>query len=113
MITDYNTSQKPFMSAVRILIQPCYLFVLLWLVSCTSDTVSQTNDASLKDTIAKVAPVQEPVHSDTLLQNGIRLIQYQKNNRLQTLLTLSEDTIVKAADYYHQISFPDINKDGY
>jgi len=82
------------------------IFLLFCLLSCTSNTDPKSNNL-----IANLA--RASLSKDTLLQNGILIVQGRKSDRLINVLTISRDTIVKQADYYKEISFHDINQDGY
>ena len=94
--------------------QPYFLLLLfVFFVACTSNTEQQTNEASHIETNHLSDTANLLLHRDTLLQNGVPLVQFGIADRPQCLLTLSGDTIVKQADYYHSITFPDINEDGY
>lgn len=50
---------------------------------------------------------------DTLVLNHLRLVRTMQGTRLQSLTTLSGDTILKDAGYYLNLTFIDINADGY
>ncbi len=50
---------------------------------------------------------------DTLVLNNQRLVRTLRDQKLQSLTTLSGDTILKDVGYYSEIKFIDINADGY
>ena len=50
---------------------------------------------------------------DTLILNHQKLIQTFKDKKLQSLITLLGDTVLKNGDQYSDIKFLDINDDGY
>jgi hypothetical protein len=50
---------------------------------------------------------------DTLILNNQRLVRTLRDQKLQSLTTLSGDTILKDVGYYSEIKFIDINADGY
>jgi hypothetical protein len=50
---------------------------------------------------------------DTLVLNHQRLIRALRDKRLQSLVMLSGDTILKDVGYYSEVEFIDINADGY
>lgn len=86
---------------------------LLFLISCTSHRDQHPNATSQlgKHILADSDVV--PLRRDTLLQNGVSQVEVRKAGQPQSVHTLSGDTIVKQADYYHSITHPDINEDGY
>ncbi|MFL5742926.1 MAG: hypothetical protein ACJ75B_22090 [Flavisolibacter sp.] len=50
---------------------------------------------------------------DTLVLNHQRLVRTLRDNKLQSLVMLSGDTILRDAGYYSEVEFIDINADGY
>jgi hypothetical protein len=91
--------------------QPFPLFLMLILASCSAHPDNQPKEIS--DTIAMQKSKEELLHHDTLVQNGVSLVRIRKGNQVRGLFTMSGDTILKEADYYDSISFPDVDEDGY
>jgi hypothetical protein len=55
----------------------------------------------------------EKESKDTVILNHQKFIQTFENKKLQTLTTLSGDTVLKDGNYYSEVKFIDINADGY
>jgi hypothetical protein len=73
------------------------LFILL-LTSC--ETTKKENEIDI-------------LKSDTILLNGIQVIEHKKDGRLWNINALSGDIIVESAPYYFEASYLDINADGF
>ena len=74
------------------------IFILLLLLSAVCKS---QGDKTLKQT------------KDTLILNHQKFIRTLKDKKLQSLTTLSGDTVLKDGDYYSDVKFVDINADGY
>ena len=78
------------------------LLLLTYFVLCFGISYAQRDETNfLKQT------------KDTLVLNNQRLVRTLRDQKLQSLTTLSGDTILKDVGYYSEIKFIDINADGY
>lgn len=90
---------------------------LIFLIACNSKTSDKTIENIQGVSAETKSKLQQEdttdIQIDTLLINNQQYIQKLKDNRLNCLLSMKSDTIIKSANYYFKAEFLDIDEDGY
>jgi hypothetical protein len=92
------------------------IFFLIILTACNS----KPTDKTIENISADSSTIQTYQHQDsidiqidTIQINYQKFIQILKDSNFNCLLSPNGDTIVKSEDYYFEVEFLDIDKDGY
>ena len=100
---------------MKTLIKTIPIFILMACnlrVENKSVNKTHTDSLTVKSTVKQVN-VRTVVQIDTIIINHHKFIQTLENEKFGCLVSIKGDTVIKYADYYHQIELFDINEDGY